>query len=815
VLPHMFGTNSHGRLHYRALESLRVGCVLVLLLHGMGYVSPLWAWVCLALSWVAFSELDPRGIQLTSIDYAVIGLWLFEVASIPLSSFPGNGWVYVEQLTIAIALYFCISRFRSPLGLSLVALFACGLTLALVVPDAMHFMDRYSEWTQLTFGSIADVKKSITMVGSRPAGAHYTVYLFFLFLGLAAMGGRHRIPVWARCVGAVTLGAGLAGILLSLSRGLYVAAIAAACCAYGTTSLRLPSRSRFGWRALTITAVLALLGVGLFFRFAPQRSFAGPSTANSESASRSIEGRFFLWRQVLHAGRSRPLLGSGAHTFVLYGAEGITQDGGEGVDRAFSFPVQLFFERGLMGVLIYTALFVVVFRTAVMNMRRSSVQHGRWSCLSWAAAAGLAGLLVRDLSYTTLFDDKPVTTGAFVLIGLIALEESKRTTRDSQPAWPAVSWKLGILGVVVAVGMIVGAHRVRRAAADSYSAEAAQADSAHDDRAALQHSLRALAILPHPYLQAQAGLFSARSAGIALKDRGRPALLATSQDDLRQLADAESFYRSSLDAFPSEASWQHNLGWLLWLRGDRNSALQRIRQAIELEPGTAVYRQSLILMLIDQSAFDSARDELVTLLTLAPEVVDSRWWESIALEQESTVRSALHLAIDTLANRSAANPIQLAREARLYLEAGDLSAAELLLKESLRELPGMSGAWRNYALILARRGQWDQAAESLERAVFLDPWDGAGYYALSRVVLHIGAEDGQDGQQMRRVSFMFQTKADGVQAASSRSLESMRAYRKFQIEAPVKDDLVVDGLLEFCRPDMAREYDKLMQRPVS
>jgi tetratricopeptide (TPR) repeat protein len=471
------------------------------------------------------------------------------------------------------------------------------------------------------------------------------------------------------------------------------------------------------------------------------------------------------------------------------------------VDRAFSFPIQLFFERGLLGVLIYTAFFAVVFRTALMNMRRTPL-----SSLSWAAAAGLAGLLVRDLSYTTLFDDKPVTLGTFVLIGLIALEESKRTTGDRQ--WLTGTWKLVIVGVVVAVGMIVGVHRMRQAAADSYSVEAAEADSAHDDRGALQHSLRALAILPHPYLQAQAGLFSARSAGITLEDRGRPA------EGLRQLATAESFYKSSLEAFPNEASWLHNLGWLLWFRGERNSALQRIRQAIALEPGTAVYRQSLILMLIDQSAFDSTRDELVTLLTLAPEVVDSRWWERIALEQESTVRSALHLAIDTLANRSASDPIRLAREARLYLEAGDLSAAEPLLNESLHELPGMSGAWRNYALILARRGQWDRAAESLERAVFLDPWDGAGYYALSRVVLHIGAEDEQEGRQMRRVSVMFQMKADGVRAASSRSLESMRAYRKFQIAAPVKDDLVVNGLLEFCRPDITREYDKLMQRPI-
>jgi hypothetical protein len=58
---------------------------------------------------------------------------------------------------------------------------------------------------------------------------------------------------------------------------------------------------------------------------------------------------------------------------------------------------------------------------------------------------------------------------------------------------------------------------------------------------------------------------------------------------------------------------------------------------------------------------------------------------------------------------------------------------------------------------------------------------------------------------------MFKTKAVRVQAISRRSPESLRAYRKLQIETPVLDDLVVDGMLEFCMPGMTQEYDKLVQ----
>ena len=60
------------------------------------------------------------------------------------------------------------------------------------------------------------------------------------------------------------------------------------------------------------------------------------------------------------------------------------------------------------------------------------------------------------------------------------------------------------------VGMIVSTHRIRRATADLDFAGAVQADSVHDDGSALHDSLRALAILPNPYLRAQGGLFCCR-----------------------------------------------------------------------------------------------------------------------------------------------------------------------------------------------------------------------------------------------------------------------------------------------------------------
>ena len=790
-------------------ESLRVCCGVIILLYAVNDLAELWAWICVPVAIVAVLGTHSSRTKPAAIDFAVLGLLTFEVLSIPLSSFPSNSWNYVEQLTVGIAVYFCIRALRSKMALSVVALLVCGLTAAMVAPDARYFFDRYSEWVQLNFGTVSDVRQSLTVVDASPAGAHYTIYLILAAWGIAACLAQPRGQRWIRWAGVFALSGDLFGILISLSRGIYLGMAAGVCCLYVLTRMRL--RLVFRKNRTLIAAALVLLSVLLLMPFASRSSVAAPENMSSESADRSIKGRFFLWRNTLKRAAAKPLLGFGARTFVLYGTEGLTQDSGEPVDRAFSFPIQLFFERGLIGVVVYAVFFAVVMLTAVRSGRRSLPR--RLGCtLSVAATAGLVAVLVRDLTYTTLFDNKTVTIAVFSLIGLISFEESRMQPEEPKYWWPGLFWKkIALLGVGLSLTIVVCGHRLRQAAADWYAMEAVHADLLQDNTSAIQYTLRALSTLPSGYLEAQAGLFSGRAAGLALGDRGGPVLAHVSDAFVqRNLREAESFYRRSTNEFPDEADWQHNLAWLLWLRGDRPLALQKFRQAVRLEPGTSVYRQSLILLLMEMADLNSARDELATLLTLSPEVVDSPWWASLESEQPEIAQSALKLAISDLGAIPHPGPIQMAREARLCLEAGNIDSSEKLLVESLRKLPSMSGAWRNYGLILLGRGDWQNASQALERAVFLDPWDSTSYYALSQVALHLPAGRSEPDPSLKRLSSMFRNKAARTQASRLWSPGSLRASRRLQIQSPVHDDLVVSGLLVFCMPEMTRAYDRLV-----
>jgi tetratricopeptide (TPR) repeat protein len=794
------------------VEFLRLVCGAILLLHGFGYVSALWGWIGLILIVATLGGLHPLSAKFSAIDYTVVGVWLFEVVTVRFSSLPSNGWAYIEQLSLAIAAYFSVSRLKLSRSRSILGLFVCGLAISAAIPDTLHFLRRYSEWQQLDFGSIADVRQSLTVVGPKPAGVHYTIYLVFLAWGLASL-VVSSAPIWSRLAGSLAICAALTGILISLSRGIYLAFIVSACGAY----VALRSRGRKSLlaegRHKTISAAALLLMLGLSLGAVSGNSLAASATPTTDSARRSVEGRFFLWKQVLQRASGRPLLGFGARTLVLYGTEGITEVSGEAVDRAFSFPAQLIFERGLIGVLVYSCFFFIVFHSGFAHIRRvQSFRNPSTLRLYCFVLAAIGALLIRDLTYTTLFDDKAVTVGLFTLVALLNVDD-----RELDPSYKTNKLlSLTLLALTIALGAIVTVHQAREAAADWYAAEAVNADSLHDEAGARKRMLRSYALASNPYFQAQAGLFSSRTFGIILQENGT-ALLATNSDPQndRTLAEAESSYKFSLNAFPREAAWQHNLGWLIWLGGDHAPGIQSVRQAVKLEPGTALYRESLILMLVQESDLGAAENELVSLLTLAPEIVDSRWWETLVSSRPQTTHFALQRAISTLDADPHPDPVQIARKGRLYMEIGDAKAAQPLLEKSLQKLPAMSGAWRNYGILLARGGDWENAGKALERAVFLDPWDSPAYYALSQVVLHLGPQHSEVSPQMNRLSAMFRTRAARTDAASRRSPESLRASRRLQIQTPVPDDLVVEGLLQFCTPLMTREYETLVRSRAS
>jgi tetratricopeptide (TPR) repeat protein/O-antigen ligase len=784
-------------------------CAVALMLQPFTYWSPAVTWAATATAWISVALLIVFHVDsVRPIDYLVIGLWLFEVVFLWASVYQDNGWIYLERLTVAVAVYLAFSRLRSGVAIASISALVCGIASFVGVSDIMHFVEKYEEWKALRFGSVGDVKRMLTSIDGTLSGEHYTMYLYLLAWALVGLVARGRIKYIARVAALIGASVSLLAGALSLSRGIYASIITGACCA---SVLLL--RSSFIYlrdRSVVRRAFILLFGLGVLLSFRPDicRAVVESVTTNNASANRSVTGRLDLWKRSFHLATTRPVLGFGAGTFPLYGAAGTTHDRGDYVDRAFSLPVQLVFERGVLGLGVYSVFFVLLFWIAIKSMNRTEDDRAKW--ILGVATIGLVSLLVRDLSFSTLFKDSRVTIGAFSLIGLISREVWLQVPEQETNA-PQISGRVvTMLGSLLfaSISLIVTYRGIERARAEIYVRASVQAHREGDEEKAFDNSRQGMAVLSTPFYEAQTAMFLAKSAHLGVR---RDLLWLSPQvggEQLRVAREAINRYESSIREFSDDASWHHNLAWLFWMTADRASALTSARRAVTLEPNTALYRQSLALMLLATAQTEAAKDEVVQALIRSPDIVDSEWWQEISTSYSPVAKLALARALSLVDSDGSHDPIESARKARLYLEAGDWDTGEKLLSGALLELPGLSGAWRTYALVQARHQKWDEAADALQRALFLNSQDYVAYYALSRVTMQ--QDNKKAGVDSQYTSKTLSAGANRLHAFL-RSPESARVYRKFQVRPTTNDDLALDGLLQFCMPSITSQVDKFLR----
>lgn len=789
--------------------SLIVSFILIVL-HGFDLAPAIVVWAGIVASGIlTICSLFSRE-QVSTLDYAVVALLLFEVCSIATSTYPANSWLQVERLTLGVAAYFCVSRLRSTLSIKLIVIAMCLLAVFMSIADLRHFLAAYSEWKQLAFGRLSDVKQSLTITDGTPSGEHFTRYLYLLGWALAGVGtpGRLRHLLGVVCALAAILCT--LCILLSLSRGLYLAL----CIAIGTTVYRaVKHRDDICLqRCRVLTFVAIAVGVVGFLAFNTRvcLDLTRLIVFHDISQARSFEGRLHTWSTSIQLAKEHPLVGFGSGTYVLYGSVGLNNYEGDYVDQAFSTPVQLFFEHGIVSFVVYGALLIILVFSSQSRAENKFLQSSPY--MNWIADISrifLLSLLVRDLSYSTLFREEQATVGAFSLAGLLGFVRAHASTVGSEKLH-AMRVGRASLAITFAVLSVVAVYRrLERGRSDICILEAVRTFRMHREADAVEHNRAAMRLLPSAFLDSQTGLLLAKSAHIDFQ-AGTNALVTEPSSEARQvIAEAKTAYESGIRSFGGDADWHFNQGWLHWANGDRQAAVACLRRAVDLDPATPLYRQSLIMMHLVLSHTGEAKDELLEILVRSPEVLDSRWWQQVLTTNGTVALEALRVGALNSGTRGG-TPISKARQARLLLEMGDEGRAGRLLEDSLAALPGLSSAWRNYALILAKSGHWIESERALERAVFLNPWDYSAYYALSRVVLRA---DESNSPLRLQASQLFLIKAERTRAALLRTPESLRVPHKFGIKTFVRDDAVVNGLIDFCLPTLTLEFEKVV--PVS
>ncbi len=257
---------------------------------------------------------------------------------------------------------------------------------------------------------------------------------------------------------------------------------------------------------------------------------------------------------------------------------------------------------------------------------------------------------------------------------------------------------------------------------------------------------------------------------------------------------------------PQDACFRHNRGRLAWCCGDRPKALADLSHAVNLDPGCALYRLSLSALLQSLDRQEQADTQIVRALSLAPSLLDSRFWQERVAPRPVHARQLLERALKQLPQNQG-GPILASRRARLLLALGDTAAACEGWHRVLDQVVNLNRPHLYLGRIARQRGDLRQAEDHLRRSAFLDPWDPLPALELGRLYDH-------RQQTARAVDHYLKALANATWTGSEHARRSPGLY------APVRspyhgpqDDIIPAGWLRYCRPEM--DSRQIQQRCVA
>lgn len=295
--------------------------------------------------------------------------------------------------------------------------------------------------------------------------AGYMLLIVPLSIGYAVYGKRW----WSRTVGLLSALLGVTALVLTFSRGAYIAALVGLV----LTGFLLARLRGEGIPGRTIV-MGTLVGVGVLVTLAAVSWLASGNTFAYTGlvggAVSSMEGRLDFWRGAFEMIARSPWLGMGLGSFAT--ALPAFQEGSSYSRYAHNVYLQAFAETGLVGGVVFVSLLSTV---VCVVLRRVMSQADRIGVA--AAVGGIAWLIQNGVDYGYYI---PVAgLGFWTLMGLAVAgrdtsgpevtgrEASGLKVADPDAVGPKAAGRmaaLGLVGTAVVIGLLVSAYSAELAA---------------------------------------------------------------------------------------------------------------------------------------------------------------------------------------------------------------------------------------------------------------------------------------------------------------------------------------------------------------
>jgi len=489
------------------------------------------------------------------------------------------------------------------------------------------------------------------------------------------------------------------------------------------------------------------------------KAYAGSHT----SQVRSTRGRIGIWSRSLELMLGHAWWGVGSSNAALSLLSSAEQEETTGfASRAFSLPIQILAEKGLVGFVVYSAFLLLAgwefhrgMRSRPLdapgsNAAAARVKRGRRNrkkhedCLQLQSenahramkccfAAGLIAVLLRELTYSSLLEHTLTMAAALALAALMCA--------TSQPEG------LAIKPVAIAIASVVlilrwPFHQINQADAmlrEFYSQVASAKFSAA--RESIDEAIR-LWPWNARYYGWRAYIASQQLPSQCLGHSANGEHNLSEQEKKSALAAAND-YRQELRLNDRDAVAHHDLSWLEHVLGDDADAAQDWRASVEIDPDNAAFHLSYGMFLEENGSVEAARAQYESAIERTPSILDSPFFTRYRSRLPESADSIVKEAIGRLESRlgQGNDPIMEARLGKLYQSTGNLGRAGKLLEDAAQKLPNLPLVWFNLGELYEALGNQAKARTCYERARAIDSSLARPYLRIGELSLRAGDKD--------------------------------------------------------------------------
>ncbi|MFZ1083804.1 MAG: O-antigen ligase family protein, partial [Terracidiphilus sp.] len=660
-------------------------------------------------------------IMFSSIDVCVALIWATELVAYTTSTYRRNSFSAILDLAIlttVYALFRLLIACRPGLRWSLLVFGILGAALAFVQAKIA------SQWFNSAFeAGFTDMSslKALCPILITPLPNDWATILLLLmpFTLLMSIIPAKKLVRSVLLVTSIACNAALvSSLLLVLSRGALVGFIAF-------------------WVAVLIAAIVfhvnlkqVLLSFAVSFAIAIITVSAAVPSIRGEiqqmamgkqsiSQARSTEGRLSNWKSAWTIARSHPLIGVGQENFAIQlvpyvGKSSERTFGGQ----TFNTPLQLFAERGLVGVISFSLLLMFLLWSEYRFLSNSEDNIER--CTSVIFISAIAAVVVRELTYSSLLSSPQASLLMWALMASTATRSvAVRPTAAMKPRLYApvkriAGYAFGVTVMVLLAGAIVVFYVASNyAQASSSASDAARYLMQRQNEKVLQSI--GLAIKNDPenayYISTQ-GLEQGRLSLPVMQNSSTGNInINTSGLKPRLLSASIVSYRKAMDIIPQDDNFANNMGWLYYYAGDVKSAEDYIRRAITINSGEYAYHVGLAFLMGAQQQESAANDEYSTAMLLNPSFIDSPVFRSLEQKQPTRASKIITNSVSMLKSEAmqTSSPIVKARLGALLLKSGHGREAISYLRDATSSLPSLPLAWRNLGNALRDIGSYQDA----------------------------------------------------------------------------------------------------------